>query len=104
MEREKPRAEPSPLCGFCLGTAEKNKDGVPEILISCADCGNSGMYSNIKLASVFLVFVLSLVHFYSGHPTCLNYSPELTEKILSERWQCIECKVCSVCMSAGNAV
>lgn len=72
-------AEPSPVCGFCLGTAEKNRDGEPEKLISCADCGNS------------------------GHPSCLKYSPELTEKILSERWQCIECKICSVCVAAGNA-
>ena len=39
---KKPKADPSPLCGFCLGTAEKNRDGVPEVLISCADCGNSG--------------------------------------------------------------
>ena len=39
---KKPRATPSPLCGFCLGTAEKNRDGEPEVLISCADCGNSG--------------------------------------------------------------
>ena len=36
-------ATPIPLCSFCLGTAEKNKDGVIEELISCADCGNSGM-------------------------------------------------------------
>ena len=42
--------------------------------------------------------------YQTGHPTCLKYSPELTEKIQSERWQCIECKVCSVCISAGNAV
>ena len=42
---KKPRATPSPLCGFCLGTAEKNRDGEPEVLISCADCGNSGKSS-----------------------------------------------------------
>jgi len=30
------------FCGFCQGTAQCNKDGEEEELISCADCGNSG--------------------------------------------------------------
>ena len=37
--------DPSPVCGFCLGTTQKNKKGEPEDLISCADCGNSGEHS-----------------------------------------------------------
>ena len=40
----------------------------------------------------------------SGHPSCLKYSPQLTARIKQEPWQCIECKVCSVCRDAGNAV
>lgn len=39
-----------------------------------------------------------------GHPSCLKYSPQLTARIKQEPWQCIECKVCSVCQDAGNAV
>ena len=50
-QSKKPRAQPSPLCGFCLGTAEKNRDGVPEVLISCADCGNSGKTRKLRKAS-----------------------------------------------------
>ena len=42
-------ATPLPICSFCLGTAEHNRDGVGEELISCADCGNSGMYMVIRL-------------------------------------------------------
>jgi len=41
---------------------------------------------------------------FLGHPSCLKYSPELTARIKQEPWQCIECKVCSVCQDAGNAV
>ena len=41
---------------------------------------------------------------FVGHPSCLKYSPELTARIKQEPWQCIECKVCSVCQDAGNAV
>lgn len=71
--------EPSPVCGFCLGTSECNKEKKPEQLLSCMDCGNS------------------------GHPSCLKFSKELTQQCLSEQWQCIECKVCSFCRMSGNA-
>lgn len=37
-----PVVEPIPICSFCLGTKEQNRDKKPEELISCADCGNSG--------------------------------------------------------------
>uniref|UniRef100_A0A8C6TJU1 Histone acetyltransferase n=1 Tax=Neogobius melanostomus TaxID=47308 RepID=A0A8C6TJU1_9GOBI len=40
-EKDKPVAEPIPICSFCLGTKEQNRDKKPEELISCADCGNS---------------------------------------------------------------
>ena len=33
---------PCPVCSFCLGDEKKNRDGKPEELISCVDCGNSG--------------------------------------------------------------
>eukprot|EP00116_Pleurobrachia_bachei_P001399 sb/3461661/ len=71
--------EPSPVCGFCLGTSECNKEKQTELLLSCVDCGNS------------------------GHPSCLKFSKELTRQVLCERWQCIECKVCSFCKHSGEA-
>ncbi|KAG7262531.1 hypothetical protein CRUP_016821 [Coryphaenoides rupestris] len=76
-----PVAEPIPICSFCLGTKEHNRDKKPEELISCADCGNS------------------------GHPSCLKFSPELTVRVKALWWQCIECKTCSNCQDQGkNAV
>ncbi|GAB1611084.1 hypothetical protein Ahia01_001395400, partial [Argonauta hians] len=74
----KKRALPMPLCSFCLGTVEQNRNSVPEELISCADCGNS------------------------GHPSCLKFSADLTRTVKTMRWQCIECKICSVCGKSGK--
>ncbi|KAI4821185.1 hypothetical protein KUCAC02_029127, partial [Chaenocephalus aceratus] len=73
-----PVAEPIPICSFCLGTKEQNRDKRPEELISCADCGNS------------------------GHPSCLKFSPELTARVKALWWQCIECKTCSSCQDQGK--
>lgn len=46
-----PVAEPIPICSFCLGTKEQNREKKPEELISCADCGNSGMFPPCPLGS-----------------------------------------------------
>lgn len=41
---QKARAQPSPYCDFCLGDATENKkSGQAEELVSCADCGRSGV-------------------------------------------------------------
>ncbi|KAK7507734.1 hypothetical protein BaRGS_00000699, partial [Batillaria attramentaria] len=78
FERHRKIAPPVPICSFCLGSAEKNRDGHHENLISCADCGNS------------------------GHPSCLKFSEELANKVRNLRWQCIECKKCSFCGKSGK--
>lgn len=77
-ERDQPRADPIPICSFCLGTKESNRDKRPEELLSCADCGSS------------------------GHPSCLKFSADLTANVKALRWQCIECKTCSSCQFQGK--
>ncbi|XP_051926726.1 histone acetyltransferase KAT6B isoform X2 [Hippocampus zosterae] len=77
-EREQLRVDPIPICSFCLGTKESNRDKRPEDLLSCADCGSS------------------------GHPSCLKFSPKLTSHVKRLRWQCIECKTCSSCRIQGK--
>ncbi|XP_019721477.1 histone acetyltransferase KAT6B [Hippocampus comes] len=77
-EREQLRVDPIPICSFCLGTKESNRDKRPEELLSCADCGSS------------------------GHPSCLKFSPKLTSHVKRLRWQCIECKTCSSCRIQGK--
>ncbi|XP_039336824.1 histone acetyltransferase KAT6B isoform X3 [Mauremys reevesii] len=77
-EKDQPRADPIPICSFCLGTKESNREKKPEELLSCADCGSS------------------------GHPSCLKFCPELTANVKALRWQCIECKTCSACRIQGK--
>ncbi|XP_075697973.1 histone acetyltransferase KAT6B isoform X2 [Rhinoderma darwinii] len=77
-EKDQPRADPIPICSFCLGTKESNREKKPEELLSCADCGSS------------------------GHPSCLKFCPELTSNVKALRWQCIECKTCSACRIQGK--
>ena len=74
-----PKAKPSNVCSFCLGTKENNRDKKAEDLISCHECGNS------------------------GHPSCLQYSKELVMRIRAEPWLCLECKKCIVCDMSANA-
>uniref|UniRef100_A0A8C7E718 Double PHD fingers 1 n=1 Tax=Naja naja TaxID=35670 RepID=A0A8C7E718_NAJNA len=54
------------------------KTGCPEDLISCADCGRS------------------------GHPSCLQFTVNMTAAVRTYRWQCIECKSCSLCGTSEN--
>lgn len=42
-------------CDFCLGDSEENKkSNQPEELVSCSDCGRSGVYSRIHVLSLYI--------------------------------------------------
>ncbi|XP_003746731.1 zinc finger protein DPF3 [Galendromus occidentalis] len=73
-------AERQPLyCDFCLGTESENKKTKqPEEMVTCADCGRS------------------------GHPTCLQFTDVMTNNVKKYRWQCIECKTCTLCGTSEN--
>lgn len=76
---ERGKAVPSPYCDFCLGDSRENKKtNIPEDLVSCSDCGRS------------------------GHPTCLQFTPNMIISVKRYRWQCIECKYCSICGTSDN--
>lgn len=68
----------SSVCSLCSGDSTQNKTGVREELLTCCDCSNS------------------------GHPSCLQFSAELTEKVKTYSWQCIECKTCVLCGQLGD--
>jgi zinc finger protein ubi-d4 len=73
------RAPPSPYCDFCLGDASVNKKTLrSEELVSCSDCGRS------------------------GHPTCLQFTANMIISVKKYRWQCIECKACTLCRTSDN--
>uniref|UniRef100_A0A1A8BBE6 D4, zinc and double PHD fingers, family 3 n=1 Tax=Nothobranchius furzeri TaxID=105023 RepID=A0A1A8BBE6_NOTFU len=70
---------PNDYCDFCLGDQDSNrKTGQAEELVSCSDCGRS------------------------GHPSCLQFTPVMMAAVKTYRWQCIECKSCSLCGTSEN--
>uniref|UniRef100_A0A4W3KEI2 Zinc finger protein DPF3 n=1 Tax=Callorhinchus milii TaxID=7868 RepID=A0A4W3KEI2_CALMI len=72
---------PNNYCDFCLGGSNMNKKtGRAEELVSCSDCGRS------------------------GHPTCLQFTINMTAAVKTYHWQCIECKSCSLCGTSENDV
>jgi len=44
------------------------------------------------------------VYCFVGHPSCLLFSPSLTARVKQTRWQCLNCKSCTVCGGMGRAV
>lgn len=39
-----------------------------------------------------------------GHPTCLQFTLNMTEAVKTYKWQCIECKSCILCGTSENDV
>ncbi|XP_064504965.1 PHD finger protein 10 isoform X3 [Pseudopipra pipra] len=68
-----PKVIPNAICGICLKGKDSNKKGKAEALIHCSQCDNS------------------------GHPSCLDMTPELVAMIKTYPWQCMECKTCIIC-------
>ena len=70
--------EEEPVCDLCLRVI--NKKGTKEELLFCKDCP----------AKV--------------HPSCLQYSEELTRRAYSCPWQCMECKTCTICTRGDSTM
>lgn len=105
----KARAPPSTYCDFCLGDASENKkSGQPEELVSCADCGRSGKASGpidqSACSSTVTRHALLFNFCFPGHPSCLQFTPNMIISVKQYRWQCIECKCCSLCGNSDNDV
>ncbi|XP_062037459.1 zinc finger protein DPF3-like [Lepus europaeus] len=41
-------------------------------------------------------------HIILGHPTCLQFTLNMTEAVKTYKWQCIECKSCILCGTSEN--
>jgi hypothetical protein len=69
-------------CSFCLRLEKSNPLGRFDRFLTCCDCGSS------------------------GHPHCLKYSPSLTQYLQEKnvKWQCYECKKCSVCLQTCDSL
>jgi hypothetical protein len=41
---------------------------------------------------------------FLGHPSCLQFTANMIISVKQYRWQCIECKCCSLCGNSDNDV
>lgn len=69
------KEDKDPFCGICMKGPEMNKRGLPEKLIHCSQCENS------------------------GHPSCLDMNKHIVQVIQTYPWQCMECKICTECLA-----
>ncbi|XP_063230258.1 uncharacterized protein LOC134535176 [Bacillus rossius redtenbacheri] len=65
-------------CKVCQGGRGRNKDGRPEILIHCGQCGSS------------------------SHPTCLDLTLDMVPHLQRYSWQCTDCKTCIQCQDPAD--
>lgn len=92
-KRKRPLARES-ACQFCK-SHKSDKDGNPEQIVSCKDCGISGKLPTLLGWIVHRIFTLLV-----GHPSCMG----LRDVINSYDWQCHGCKSCSACFSQDSEV
>lgn len=73
--RNKRLAQTSPahICQRCFMTEATNRDGEPESLLTCANCGRS------------------------VHPSCEHFPIAAVQKLKSYQWHCQKCKFCENC-------
>lgn len=69
-------------CSYCVRVEGSNPLGRFDEFITCADCGSS------------------------AHSYCLKYSSDLIQFIRANKlkWQCYECKLCSVCLKTSENI
>ncbi|CAH1405834.1 unnamed protein product [Nezara viridula] len=79
IEEESPKKFSLPICGECLGTAKKNREGVEEPLSECASCG-TGL-----------------------HPTCVGET-FISLSARGNLWKCEECNLCAVCSKVEDKI
>ncbi|KAK7508162.1 hypothetical protein BaRGS_00000401 [Batillaria attramentaria] len=78
VERRPSTHQPEQRCDFCQYTALANPKGVFEALLVCKDCTAK------------------------AHPSCMDYTEELSKRARKGPWQCIDCKTCYICEDAGD--
>jgi len=69
---------PNAICKMCDGNANKNKNGVAEMLLNCTKC------------------------FQSCHPTCAGLCLDLIKYVTAYQWECTDCKMCVKCKDPAD--
>ena len=98
--REAPNADPRTYCGFCCEV------DTPRSLLSCHRCGNSGTCPEGDVGCEtgregqgWAAMLGSPLCPIEAHPRCMNMSARLEAGARATKWECIECKRCSLCHS-----
>ena len=68
------------LCKYCLRPESSNPLSQFEAFLTCVDCA------------------------CSAHPYCLKYGASFVENVRQTKWQCLECKQCSVCLKGSDSM
>lgn len=50
------------------------------------------------------LFALLFLNVSAGHPSCLQFTPNMIISVKKYPWQCIECKSCGICGTSDNDV
>ncbi len=76
------RSSEKNLCSYCQKPEKSNPQGRFDEFLTCVDCASS------------------------AHPHCLKYSADLIAfiRINHLKWQCYECKLCSVCLKTSENI
>ena len=64
-------------------------------------CYSPPSHSALSVQVFMLIQCFMLV---AGHPSCLQFTPNMIISVRKYRWQCIECKCCSICGTSDNDV
>jgi ribosomal protein L44E len=106
-----PAAKAEEECAFCEGTSSQNKvTNLPEVLISCVECGSSGEYKELmrafSLAPLWLRRGHRTLSSVAGHPTCMKWGKNQRKIAVTKEynWRCMECKTCEICSDKGDDV
>lgn len=57
-----------------------------------------------SLLSANIKSMTSAIVLFLGHPSCLQFTANMIISVKQYRWQCIECKCCSLCGNSDNDV
>ena len=87
-----------PICPYFFGFRVGKYANPSLVLINGSDIVH--VCSNPRVGHHFPLVWLPCI----GHPTCLQFTDTMIEKVKGYRWQCIECKSCGLCGTSDNDV
>ncbi|ELK32514.1 Zinc finger protein DPF3 [Myotis davidii] len=73
-----------------------------ELSVVLSAAANWGLWDCAVAPDILLGLCLDTKLGQLGHPTCLQFTLNMTEAVKTYKWQCIECKSCILCGTSEN--